>query len=112
MDFVASERELSQLSADQAKLARRYAAERNAYGEASWEVMVLLVPHQAEDHYRKAAYEKQLVMLLGDCPEAAEPVKRLTLAQQRYKGLEKMLDQKAARISSLQSLMRYARQND
>ena len=112
MDFIQSEKELRALAASHARLARRYAAERNAYGEASWEVMVLLVPHQGEEHYRKASHEKQVLMLMADCPAAEEPVKRMTLARERYKGLERMLEHRASRISALQSLMRYARSND
>ena len=112
MDFVGAEKELRKLSDSYAKLARRYAEERNWYGESELEVMFLLVPHQDDRAYQKASYEKQLVMLLGDCPEAEDAVRAMKLSRERYKGLEKMLDQRAARISALQSLMRYAREND
>ena len=110
MDFIAAEKELRRLSADQQALARKYVIQRNKYGEALWEVMVLLAPHQDEDAYRKVSHEKQVLMLMGEVPGAGVAVKEMTLAQQRYKGLEKLIDAKGARISSLQSLMRYARE--
>ena len=112
MDFVSAEKELRKLSADQQRLCHKYALERNTYAEAMWEVMVLLTPHQEEEAYRKASHEKQVLMLMADCEEAADAVRDMTLARERYKGLEKMIEAKGARISSLQSLMRYAREHD
>ena len=72
--------------------------------------MVLLIPFQSEDRYRKASYDKQLMMLMHDVPESIGSVEQVIKLKEQYKGLEKMLDESKLRISSLQSLMRYARE--
>jgi aminopeptidase N len=117
MDFVATERELREVSEHQRELCRQYAIHRQEFGRASWEVMVLLVPNQRHDHFRKASYEKQILMLLADTPENHKEevyglVKQMKLSREKYKGLERLIEQAAGRISSVQSLLRFARSND
>lgn len=117
MDFIQTESELREVADKQRDLCQRYAEEREAYGKAAWAVMLLLVPKQQYDHYRKASFEKQLLMLLAETPEHHKAevygiVKQMQLSRERYKGLEKLIEQRAGRISSIQSLMRYARSND
>ena len=117
MDFVETEREFRKISEAQTKLARSYAVERDKFGQAHYNLRILLVPHQEDDRYRKASFEKQLNMLMADTPENHKPevykyVEDYTKSQQRYKGLEKMLEARQDDRSGQQSLMKYARNND
>ncbi len=117
MDFIEAESELKEVAERQRILCQKYAQERQNYGQAAWDVMLLLVPNQQHDFYRKASFEKQVLMLLADTPEHHKEevygvVKQMKLCREKYKGLERLIEQAAGRISSLQSLMRYARQND
>ena len=117
IDYISTEEELRKLAEAQRKLAYKYAKIRNDFGQARWEVMLLLTPHLAEDKYRKASAEKQILMLLSDTLENHKAevygiCETYTKALQQYKGLERILDANSSRISAIQSLLRYAREND
>ena len=117
MDFVESERELRKISESQRKLTHRYADIRNQYGQAKWDLILLLIPHQNDDRYRKASWDKQVQMLLADTPENHKTevygiAEKYTKCKEQYKGIDKMIEMRSSRITAIQSLRRYAREND
>lgn len=116
MDIIATEQELRELAEKQREMCEQYFEARKRFGEAKLNLTVLLVPHQEEKDYRKASFEKQLLMLLADTPENHKPevygyYREYIEQEQRYKGLEKIIEAYASRISSLQSLMKWEKQN-
>lgn len=117
MDFITAERELRKLSATQRRDARNYARIRHDYGQARWSVIVLLAAKQSNPDYRKSSFEKQVMMLLNECPENQKEevygyVRRMTELEQDYKGMKLLIEATGSRISQIQSLMRYQREND
>lgn len=114
MDYLDTERELREKSEKQRGLCEDYEKIRKDFGVAKYNLFVLLTPKQDEKEYRKASLEKQLLMLRRDTQENHKKEvydyfeKYITL-EQEYKGLEKLIDAYASRISSLQSLMRWQR---
>ena len=117
MDFMGTERKLSKVSADLRKLTRRYAELRNQYGTANYNLHILLIPCQKEDRYRKASFDKQLIMLMADTPENHKTevykyVEDFIKCREQYKGYDKMIEERRDEISWTQSMLRYAREND
>ena len=117
MDFITCDRELRKISENQRVLCRKYAVERNKFGEAKCDLGLLLVPHQDDPQYTKASFDKQVLMLLKDTPENLKDVlyamyKDYIKCEQNYKGLEKMIQRNSERISWQQSMLKFAREND
>jgi len=117
MDFVSTERALRAISDNQRKLCRKYAEDRHKYGEAKFNLRMLLIPHQEEDHYRKASFDKQINMLLSDTPENHKTevykyVEDYDKCRENYKGREQMIKCNSEEISWTQSMLRYSREND
>ena len=79
--------------------------------------MLLLIPYQKEDRYRKASWDKQILMLLADTPENHKVevygiAERYTKSKERYKGIDKMIEMRSSRISAIQSLMKFILRNE
>ena len=55
LDYINIDEELRALASGQRELAKKYLRIRNNYGQAKWELMLLLVPHLKDDRYRKQA---------------------------------------------------------
>ena len=117
MDFISTDKELRDISEHQRKLCYRYADERNKYGEARYDLALLLVPKQVDPRYQKAAFDKQLLFLLSETLETNKVAvykmyEDYIKCRERYKGLALMIQRNSEYISWQQSLMRYAREND
>ena len=116
LDYINIDEELRALASGQRELAKKYLRIRNNYGQAKWELMLLLVPHLKDDRYRKASSAKQVLMLLSDTLEVHKVevygiAEKYTKTLESFKGLQRLIDANASRISTIQSLMRYASQN-
>ena len=117
MDFVSTTEALIKISENQRKLCRQYAQERHKYGEAKCDLGLQLVIHQDDPRYQKASFEKQLLLLLKETPEAQKDVfyslyKDYVKCKQNYKGLDKMIQRNSEQISWTQSMLKFAREND
>ena len=118
MDYITADQELRKLHAKDLKSSRQYFTARTEFGETDWELTVHLLSRiQADIKYRKASREKQVDMLLADCDpeeydEIAEVVHKWKTQRHRYKAIEQGIACIRSRISAIQSLLRYAREND
>ena len=117
MDYMELKENLSTTSENQRTLTRRYMEQRNKFGNAKYDLALLLVPYQDQKEFQKASFEKQLLMLLEDTPENRKAgvysmYEDYIKCQQNYKGLALMIQRNSEYISWQQSLMRYAREND
>ena len=117
MDFVGTTKDLTRISNNQRTLCHRYADERNKFGEARYDLALLLVPHQDEPRYQKAAFDKQLLFLLSETLETNKVAvykmyEDYIKCRERYKGLALMIQRNSERISWQQSLLKFAREND
>ena len=117
MDLTTVVRDLDRLFASQADFSKRYYEARKKFAQARYNLTLLLIPKQEDKDYRKASFEKQLLMLLGETPEnhkkeVHEYYKDFVTYEQEYKGLEVLVESISSRISSLQSLMKWVREND
>ena len=115
IDYIPMEEELSNLAKDQRELAYKYINIRNNYGQAKWEIMLLIAPLLKDDRYRKASSHKQILMLMEEALEVHKEyiyktAETYTKALEQYKGLQRLINANASRISTIQSLMRYAGQ--
>jgi len=115
IDYISTEEELRTLAEGQRKLAYKYAKTRKAYGDAKWEIMLLIAPLLKEDRYRKASSHKQILMLMQEALEVHkkyiyEVSETYTKSLEEYKGIQRLINANASRISTIQSLMRYAGQ--
>ena len=61
LDYIPMEKELSDLAKSQRELAYKYVKIRNDYGQAKWEIMLLIAPLLKDDRYRKASSHKQIL---------------------------------------------------
>jgi hypothetical protein len=116
MDFIETDAELKDLSSKLMELARLYYETRRDFGKAKKELFILLVPFQNDSKYSRAAIEKQITMMIADSPdENKEALSTMygdyILLEQKYKGLEKLIEAYEAKISSLQSLLKWQRDN-
>lgn len=80
------------------------------------ELYVLLAKKQNEQRYKNAALDRQLLLLLSDTikddkcdPHLQLIYEELIMAEEEYKGLEKMIIAFQTKISALQSLMKWGR---
>ena len=117
MDFVSEERKLRKISDNQRVLCREYAIERNKYGQARYDLGLLLIPHQDKREFQKASFEKQLLLLLEQTPENQKVAvysmyKDYITCREKYKGLALMIQRNSELISWTQSMLHYAREND
>ena len=115
MDFIEVEQRLRELSENLQKNSKRYCNVRMRFGRAKHNLYILLAPKQNEHDYRKAALEKQLIMLLAETPENHKPevqgyYKNYVRLEQQYKGLEKIIEATAESIRAIQSLIRWERE--
>ena len=95
LDFVPTQEELRKLTDGLIELSKDYKKARELYGNAKCELDILLTPKQNSADYRKASYEKQLLMLRHDTMEnhrAAiyEHHRNYINQRQIYKGIEKV----------------------
>lgn len=116
MDFIATEQELYDLTSQLRTLARQYYNTRKAYGEAKHGLHILLVPHQGEDGFKRASIDKQILNMLSITldnhkEEVYAMYKDYIELEEKYKGLEKLIDATSSRIMAIQSLMRWEREN-
>jgi hypothetical protein len=117
MDYVSTEIELSELSNKLIEVSRLYYKTRVKYGKVKREIFTLLAPRQSRPEYSKASIDKQLMLLVEETSgeDIGDGVKELfndlILLEHEYKGLEKILEAYSIRISSLQSLMKWQRDN-
>lgn len=116
MDFIVVEKELRELANKQRELSGKYAKIRHDYGVARHNLFLLLVAKQKEKDYKKASLDKQIIMLLSETLECNKIevykyAEDYTKLEQDYKGLDKLIEAYASRISSIQSLLRYEREN-
>ena len=114
IDYISTEEELRELAKGQRELAEKYLKIRKEYGEAKWELMLLLAPELKHERYRKASSQKQILMLMSEALEVHKTyiykvTETYTKSIEDYKGLQRLIDANGSRISTLQSLMRYAR---
>ena len=116
MDFISVEEELKKLAEEQRELCQKYYDARHNFGIAKHNFLLLLTPKQSEKNYQKASIEKQMLMLLNETPEnhkteVYEYYKSVIELEQEYKGLEKLVDAFASRISAIQSLLKWEKSN-
>jgi len=116
LDFVEVQKELSEVSGEQRDLCQTYYDTRKSFGEAKHALFILLTPHQSEAAYRKASIEKQLLMLRADTPENHKKevygyYETYIKYEQNYKGLQRMIDALASRITQIQSLIKWVKEN-
>jgi len=117
MEFKNLTEELENLHSHYRDNAFRYHEARKRFGDALYALNLFLVKKQKDKKYQKAAIDKQYLMLIEDAePEAREGIEEYyrdyIKGKQDYKGLEKVLSVVQSRISVLQSLMRWERDND
>ena len=117
MDFIETEQKLGELTGHLIKLSQRYSDARHSYGEAKHNLMILLVPHQGKEGFERAAIDKQIVRLLKETAEHHKDevygiYKNYVTSRETYKGLEKLIDAYSSKVMTLQSLMRWQREND
>ncbi len=115
IDYIPMQEELSNLAKDQRELAYKYINIRNDYGQAKWEIMLLIAPLLKDDRYRKASSHKQILMLMEEALEVHKEyiyktAETYTKSLEQFKGLQRLINANASRISTIQSLMRYAGQ--
>lgn len=115
MDFISVEQEIASLSSKLLELSEKYYEVRCEYGRVKKELYIMLVPVQKIPRYQKMAVDKQLLTLIDENEELSEPLTILyqnyILLEQQYKGLEKLIGAYETKISTLQSLMRWQRDN-
>ena len=117
MDFVKTQEELRLLTGKLIKLGRQYKTAREAFGEAKYTLDVELTPKQDDPKYQKASFEKQLLMLRNSTIKKNKSViygyhEDYIKQEQRYKGIEKLMEAIISRITTIQSLIRWQREND
>ncbi len=117
LDFIETEQELAQLTAHLIELSKKYSNARHSYGQAKHNLMILLVPYQGKEGFERASIDKQIVRLLKETAEHHKDevyiiYKDYVTSRETYKGLEKLIDAYSSKIMTLQSLMRWQREND
>lgn len=117
LDFISTENELRILSNKLIELSETYYKIREEYGKAKCELFVLLVPKQKDAKYARAALERQVMMMISEIEEGDQKdalianYHEFLQLEQKYKGLERLLAAYETKVSSLQSLMKWQREN-
>lgn len=116
MDFIETQRQIEKLGQKLLALAEEYRAKRTAYGKARSRLILHLIPMQNNPKYQKAALERQYIMLLQDAKDedrqkVQKIYREMIESHEEYKGLEQLIDAHKARLSSLQSLMKWEHQS-
>jgi len=116
MDYIETQRTLDDLTRQVIDYSHKYHDARMRFGKASKAIMVLLVPKQKEPAYQKISMEKQILRLMSDSPEDHKEevygyFREYKESREEYKGLEKIIDAYSSKIMTIQSLMRWEREN-
>ena len=117
LDFVPTQAKLEELTNKLLILGEAYREARESFGDAKNALVVLLIPKQDQAKYQKASFEKQLLLMLNETLEIhrAEVYQyHEDYVKQRdiYKGLDKQIETITTKIMTIQSLMKWQRQND
>ena len=105
--------ELGALTDEQINLSREYQESRLKSAEAKLKLDILLASNYLND-FRSAkknlGYEMAILMMLeaDESPETLQYYREYSIETGRYKGIERLLDAIATKISYAQSMMKYA----
>lgn len=116
MDYIETQETLAELTKKVIHYSHKYSEARTRYGQAARAIMILLVPKQKQDSYQRISLDKQILRLLSETPEDHKEevygyFREYKEAREEYKGLEKIIDAYSSKIMTLQSLMRWEREN-
>lgn len=108
------ETELHELTTRRVDLANKYAVERKTYGESKAEIDIILAGYilDMQEKKKNIGYEMALITLIARKPEVGQVYKKMISHYNNYKAIEKMIDATESRIMSLQSVMKFYREND
>lgn len=107
--------ELQELTKRRIELANKYATERSAYGKAKADIDIIFAGKiiSMTEKKKNLGYEMGLILLMAQEGEYfRELYKSLVTHLNNYKALERMIDAVESKIMSLQSIMRFYREND
>jgi len=108
---------LESLTAERVRLAKKYADQRKIYGMRKAELDVLLAGKilSLVEKKKNVGYEVAVLMCMADEKDGkifADIHKEMTTSYNNFKAIERMLDALESQIMSVQSIMRYNREND
>lgn len=107
MDSLDYAQELRQISQEFMQSAFEYKKERALYADAL-NILTSLI-YKTGLHDNKASFENKLAMLLGtpQAETAQKYIEQFNTSRANYKGWEMVLEAYKARISSIQSVIKY-----
>ena len=113
--MIMFDEELRELTDRRIDLANKYAVERKAYGETKSEIDIIYAAHilRLTEKRKVLGYETGLILLMA---EEGDYFKELYIkmigSYNNYKAIEKMIEAVESKIMSMQSVMRFYREND
>lgn len=95
-------------------LANKYAAERKHYGDFKAKLDIALAGKllQLMEKRKALGYEMATLMLVGEHPELVEVYQDMIKSYNNFKAIERMLDAHDSKTMSIQSIMKYNKEND
>ena len=106
--------QLVELAESRIKLANKYAVERKKYGELKAELDIFLAGKLLSLLEKKGnlGYETGLLMLIAEQPDLAPTYKEMIERFNNFKSIERMLDAHDSKTMSIQSILKYNKEND
>lgn len=105
--------QLNLLTEDLLRFSKEYYEKRMEAARARKHLFVMLALKQNEARYKNAALDRQLLFLLSD-NQGNQMIENMysemILAEEAYKGLERIISAYQSKISALQSLMKWGRE--
>ena len=109
------EEELNDLTDRRIKLANKYATARKSYGEHKSELDLLLAGKilKMQEKKKNIGVEMALIMLIGEEGDWAKTAYAAMVKEyNNFKALERMLDAYDNKITAIQSILRFYRENE
>ncbi len=107
--------QLEKYSSERIRLANKYAKDRKEYGDCKAGLDILFAAKilKLTEKKKNLGYETGLLLMIAESGETERDLyKKMITHYNNYKAIEKMLDALESKIMSIQSVMRYNREND